>query len=79
MDVNASAEQEHFLTMQWSSKSQGWKPGFGKQTIPPVLLSQLLNDADSQPCFQWFSRALLIQPTSIATYCLQVSVIQKGS
>lgn len=47
MGMNASAEQEHLLTMQWSSKTQGWKTVFGKQTIPPVLLSQLLNDADS--------------------------------
>lgn len=48
-------------------KRQVWKIGFGKQTIPPVLLSQSLNDADSQPCFLWLSRGPLIYPTSVAT------------
>lgn len=73
------AEQEHLLTMHWSSKSQGQKLVFGKQTVPPVLLSWLINNTDSQPCFQWFSEGGLIQSTSIATCCLLVSILQKGS
>lgn len=58
-----SGAKKHHPAMQWSSESQSWKPGFAKQNVTPILLSQLLNDADLVstvfPELCWFSQHLL--------------------
>lgn len=59
----SGAKKMRHPATQWLSKSQSWKPGFAKQNIALILLSQLLNDAglvsSGFPELRWFSQHLL--------------------